>query len=233
MSFASIIGRRTSVASRPEARYVASGVLIVGAMLLVMRRLAGALVVPLDPGTALAVGLLLTLITMLAAADAAGRFVSITAMAAVCASLTLPGTTPFALVALWIPAVAGGALLLRRESVPVIPEIAGPSRPRLKPPDDRRVRQQMTRTLEANGSDVCRGTARAEFVVGQRTAAIHLAFCPPFAAVPKLEIDVDDDLGATVKIGQALPYAARIDVKLPQPAAAKLDVAVQFTATCS
>jgi hypothetical protein len=232
MSFASIIGRRTSVASRPEARYVASGALIVGAVLLVMRRLAGALTVPLDPGTALALGLLLALITMLTAADAAGRIVSVAAMAAVCAALTLPGTTPFALVGLWIPAVAGVALLLRRESVPAKPEFAGPSRSR-EPAEDRRVRQQLTRTLEPHGDDVCRGKARAEFVVGQRTAAIHLSFCPPFASVPKLEVDVVDDSGATVKVGQALPYAARIDVKLPQPASAKLDVAVQFKATCS
>jgi hypothetical protein len=53
---------------------------------------------------------------------------------------------------------------------------------------------------------------------GQRSANLHLAFCPPFARSPRISVQQREGPAARVKEGQLLPYGARLDLKLAQAA---------------
>lgn len=90
--------------------------------------------------------------------------------------------------------------------------------------------QHISRAYEAEGADVLRGTLRAFLAAGQRTAHVHLAFCPPFARLPQFDFRQSDGPSAHVKLGQLLPYGVRLDVKLDTPADAPATVLLQLTA---
>jgi hypothetical protein len=91
----------------------------------------------------------------------------------------------------------------------------------------------LTRFSDAAGRDVVEGTAVARFAAGQRTASIHLSFCPPFERTPDIACGAAGDVAAEVKVVQSLAYAARFDVKLATPSAVAIDVPVSFSARCS
>jgi hypothetical protein len=76
------------------------------------------------------------------------------------------------------------------------------------------VTQQLTRLRAADGSDVLQGWLRAPLAAGQRTAHLHVAFCPPFATSPRLEFAQTGGPAARIKQGQLLAYGVRLDVKL-------------------
>lgn len=94
-------------------------------------------------------------------------------------------------------------------------------------PPDELVNQSWSRSTAANASDVLRGWTQASFAAGARTASVHLAFCPPFIAVPEVELRQLDGPAARLKVAQLFPYGARIDVKLDgqpaKPAVVKLE----------
>ncbi len=93
--------------------------------------------------------------------------------------------------------------------------------------------QQLTRTRAADGSERLSGWLRAPFLAGQRTASVHVAFCPPFAAVPELSVEQVDGPPARVKTAQLLPQGARLDLKLASAAEEPHDVALEFSALAS
>jgi len=143
----------------------------------------------------------------------------------------------------WTPVVRAGAIRLRRntqlaepalrrgESLPAHKPIESGTRPRkAAAPLDPHVWQQTSRADEADGADVLRGTLRAFLAVGQRTAHVHLAFCPPFARLPQFDYRQTDGPAARVKLGQLLPYGVRLDVKLDEPAEASSTVLLELTA---
>ncbi|MEN6407380.1 MAG: hypothetical protein ABFC77_13035 [Thermoguttaceae bacterium] len=96
------------------------------------------------------------------------------------------------------------------------------------PPSD--VTQQLTRCQTVDGADQFSGWLRARFAAGQRTAGVHVAFCPPFAAMPELEAEQIDGPDARIKTSQLWPYGARLDIKLSAPAEEPTDVLLQFLA---
>ena len=60
-----------------------------------------------------------------------------------------------------------------------------------------------------------------------------MAFCPPFAATPELEVEQLDGPEARIKTAQLLPYGARLDLKLAAAAEEPTSVLLQFSArTC-
>lgn len=229
MSFASLTAGTSFLPTWSQVRYLATGVLTALALLLLARRTAGALVVPLSTTTSLACGFALGALVLLAEwiPTPVPRGSERARLAALAAAVLLPSASAAALVAkfVWVPAVAISAWLRRGDGVLQAPVPSTPEQ-------TSRVRQQWTRTLEADGRDVCRGSARAEFAAGQRIAAIHLAFCPPFAATPQFEATAAES-DVAVKVGQVLPYAARIEVKLSESTPAGRDVVVAFTAASS
>ena len=92
----------------------------------------------------------------------------------------------------------------------------------------RGVLQQMTRRREEQG-EVIEGWLCVEFLPQQRHAAAHVAICPPLARTPVCYGEPADGLPAQVKVGQALPYGVRFEVKLDQPAEEAGSVTVEFS----
>lgn len=227
MSFASLTAGNSAASTWTQVRYAATGTLVSLALLLLARQLAGALVAPLSPVMSLACGFVLGALVLIGEWHPTlgpGRGTHLPRIPAALAAALLPTASTTALLAkfAWVPAIAiASRLRLGGEGL-------APQRPAVEKPS--RVRQQLTRTLEADGRDVCRGSARAEFAVGRRSASIHLAFCPPFATLPQLEA-ATEQMDATAKVAQVLPYAARIEVKLSAAAADRRDVIVSFTAS--
>lgn len=100
--------------------------------------------------------------------------------------------------------------------------------PLATPPHD--VLQQLTRSQAADGREDLSGWLRAPFSPGQRTASVHVAFCPPFAQTPELAVEQLDGPLLRIKTGQLLPHGARLDLKLAARAEQPLSVLLQFSA---
>ena len=98
------------------------------------------------------------------------------------------------------------------------------------PGDD--VLQQLTRSLARDGSEQISGWLRAPFLPDQRTASVHVAFCPPFVATPELSVEQLDGPPARIKTAQVLPHGARLDLKLAATADEAATVLLQFSARC-
>jgi hypothetical protein len=94
-----------------------------------------------------------------------------------------------------------------------------------------RTGQCIERVQTASGCDRLVGTFMAYFAPGQTTAYIHVAFCPPFAAVPRVEHRQTGGPAARVKVGQVLPHGIRFDVKLIDPEAAPGQLVLEVRAT--
>ena len=76
------------------------------------------------------------------------------------------------------------------------------------------VLQQLTRSRTATGCEVISGWLRVPVAVGQRSASVHVAFCPPFARTPKTSAEQLGGPDARIKMVQLLPYGVRFDLKL-------------------
>ncbi|MBU4272478.1 MAG: hypothetical protein KKE86_01925 [Planctomycetes bacterium] len=228
------------------------------------RRLAGALVNPLEPAALLTAG---ALTAGAAAAVRAGwppRTLSrsalvamlVTSLSAVVllAALCLPGTPPA-----WVAGV--GLLLAAEESWAWVgyfrcrrgrtrPEFSGrrhvgpewadkadvPSAAKRSiaafnamPAEE--VTQQLIRSRAADGTETLSGWLRTFFAAGQRTGSIHVAFCPPLDALPKVAVEQIDGPEARIRTAQALPYGVRLDLKLAVAAREPTGVLLQFSAT--
>jgi len=93
------------------------------------------------------------------------------------------------------------------------------------------VTQQFVRSRSAQRGDVFSGWLRVEIPARGRSTNVHVAFCPPFARVPAIEVrQVDGPLGR-IKTVQALPYGARLDFKLTQPSEQPTTVLLRFVAS--
>lgn len=221
-----------------------SSLLYLTAALLVARRFAGALSEPLDTAqlalaacgfvaATLSIRLLREGSTAGQAGSAPIRFlIAASPTAAVIAagiSLSLPGTSAAGLAAFWTITLTAEAFHLFRLTLKTGLSRPCPAIVAAKTPD-KRITQQLVRSLDADGVDTINGILTAEFLPGQRIAIVHVAFCPPLAAPPTIEVSQTDGPPARVKTVQILPYGARFDIKLAQDAAAPTAVALQFSA---
>jgi hypothetical protein len=98
-----------------------------------------------------------------------------------------------------------------------------------EPPADE-VTQQLTRSRTAEGSEVLSGWLRVAMAPGQRSANVHLAFCPPFLRTPRVTVEQVGGPEARIKKVQELPYGARFDLKLAVLSEEAATVLLQFTA---
>jgi hypothetical protein len=180
------------------------------------------------------------------------------AVLAVGAALSLRGTSTWGLVAFWAmlvgeelwvwrpvgwrspPGAPEARLLSRLAGVGAAERPAGchwrdasATRPPAAvsdglPGDD--VLQQLTRSQAPDGSEQLSGWLRAPFAEGQRTATVHLAFCPQFARTPELTVEQLDG-PEILRINQAVfSFGARLDLKLSAPAEGPLGVLLRFAA---
>jgi hypothetical protein len=98
-------------------------------------------------------------------------------------------------------------------------------------PESPQVLQQLTRLRTADGHESIHGTLTAEFSPGERQTTLHVAFCPPFEAIPEVEVNIADDSDATVKLTQLLHHGAQLELRLPEPAEDPLHITIEFSAT--
>jgi hypothetical protein len=172
-------------------------------------------------------------------------------------ALSLPGTSALGLVLLWIPLVCEEAWFWRRagdcrktaareengkrkKQSEFGAPIASWSTPFLRPAGDfpevsaqppaSEVIQQLVRSRMADGSEILAGRLRVPLAAGQRTASVHVAFCPPFARAPEAKIEQIDGPEARIKTAQNLPFGARFDVKLVEPSEEEGSVLLEFRA---
>ena len=248
--------------------------LVLAALLILWRRLAGQLQQPLPVGMLLSCGVVLAgLAGAIRLLWARCRLTSLrmltlalpaAALLLIAASLSLPGHAPGALAAFWaivaVEEAASIGLFYRRSfaSVGRKTRRESPS-PRSERPDqednddeqpERHVRfdppqqpaphfpaadvyQQTTRGKDAQGSDVMSGYARADFVAGQRFAAVHLAFCPPFASQPSVTAHQADGPPVRIKPTQQAAFGARLELKLDVVPSEPTSVVIEFVAQCA
>jgi hypothetical protein len=131
----------------------------------------------------------------------------------------------------WLPVIAADQVL--RQSFfagqgAALKSAASTQAPRF---DEReQVVQQLYRVRDAEGREVIYGTLRADFQAGQRTAVLHVGFCPPLERVPQIEAAPQAGSAATVKVAQALAHGARLDVRLAEDASEECWVWIDLTA---
>jgi hypothetical protein len=229
------------------------GLLCCAVVLVVCRRLAGALHAPASPTTLLAVGILAaSLCAAFRLTPRDGRrwqqrllaAVPTVTLFALGIALSIPGVRLVALVALWGPMLAEeGWAVWRgyhptRRATPTPARVPAPmssvaAAVAVVPPTDADVTQQFVRSRAADGSETLSGWLRLCFAAGQRQTTAHLAFCPPFAQTPTLNVIQVTGPAARVKTAQVLPYGARLEIKLAVPAGQSVALRLQFTARAS
>ncbi len=225
---------------------------VVVVLLLLARRMAGALNQPLGGFSLLAVSgsaILLGLAWRLGW-QARGRQESSLALVApvlpgivlfmlLCA-LSLPGTASWALMLTWLAFLTGEAAwwwtAYSDLKQPVARSFVSP-RSIVEPAEDevetgdgslpQDVFQQITRFRGGEQERVAI-MLRISFAPGQRTAVAHVAFCPPLAGVPELVAEVTDGPSATVAITNPQSYGARLEVRLEEVADEECVVAVEI-----
>lgn len=90
--------------------------------------------------------------------------------------------------------------------------------------------QRMERTRGPQDQDVCWGQVRSQFQLGQRTESIHLAFCPPFTITPQLHFEQIEGPDAAIKATQVLPYGARLEIRLAKTNPQPVQTLLEFSA---
>jgi len=232
-------------------RSAVAALLAVVAVFIASRRLAGALETPLGPFYLLVAGLGLTGLARIAHAPAqANRFraggAPITlALLAIAVSLSVPGSNLLALFGFWA-LIVGEELWVWRSVLPARRTIKGdlPIAPRHAPPPANGalseeieskepaadILQQLTLRATAEGGQELSGWLRMPLAAGQRTGSLHVVFCPSFAQMPRVQAEAVSGPDCRIKAAQVLPYGARLDVKLAEPAGADESVLVWFFA---
>lgn len=119
--------------------------------------------------------------------------------------------------AIWLPTLGADQWLRWRLSAGAKPQV----------PEKDEV-QRVVRTRDDTGQETVVATLRADFVAGQRNATLYLGICPPLAGVP--EISVAPVEGAEVKIVQALPHGAKLDVRLARVATEVASISLHVVA---
>jgi hypothetical protein len=103
-----------------------------------------------------------------------------------------------------------------RSSTVSFPATAQPTK-HTKPAQRRQedVVQQLYRVRNEDGSELIYGTLRADFQTGQRTAVLHVGFCPPLPYLPEIEAEAQSGSEAKLRIVQSLAHGTRLNVRLP------------------
>ncbi len=252
-------GRPLEALAAGSARGVAAamlGLLFAAGATIVSRRLAGALQTPLAPAMLLAAGVMASAAAagvrlgwpLSEAAnsdrrhDRAVMLLTSLAVVGLAAGLCLPGTPAAGIWSLCVLLIGEESWAwmryVRQTSLPPIARFPSPVPRHLLPAaidaetaiprED--VTQQLTRTRAADGVEELSGWLRLCFASGQRTGSIHVAFCPPFATAPELEVEQLDGPEARIKPVQLLSYGARLDLKLAATADEASSVLLQFSA---
>jgi hypothetical protein len=225
--------------------------LVVGlalAGLVAARRMAGALVRPLDLPELAAAGTVAALWkwgadVWIERSGASRRAKALSAAASVaavlaCLLLWLPGTNWAGIALLFVPLAIAEAVrrarLPRRAAVGVAPVAAPETTAAPSTLDEEvmadEVTQQLTRRRDAAGRETIHGLLRANFSRGQRTAVLHVAFCPPLVGDIQCEAEGVEGPPAEVIATQQFAHGVRLEVRLEGPADEACQVLVELLA---
>lgn len=91
--------------------------------------------------------------------------------------------------------------------------------------------QRLERRGLAGGGERIEGLVRVTVPRGARLGWAHVGFCPPFTTTPSVDVATGyDEIEAIVAAAEVLPWGARVEVRLDEPAEQTLDVPVEFAA---
>lgn len=115
-----------------------------------------------------------------------------------------------------------------------IPVATAPS-PMPAPWADGRLVQRLERyertASDGSAAEAAVGRVVARFEEGARTAVVHVGFCPPFNAIPRVTVSTEcDGLEVALSAAEVLPWGVRIEGRLEEPAEAPVDVEVDLVA---
>jgi hypothetical protein len=166
-------------------------------------------------------------------------------------AVSLPGSSSLGLVALWL-SVGGTELglwqLRKNRPVTVAELISGQpqtitSQPIIKssaigadevPVQDHREALTATQKLvyhrAVDGALHVEGWLQARFIAEQRTAIVHVAFCPAFDRAPRVEAELVEGPPAELRPTLVLPWGVRWEIKLDAPATAPTIAKFEFIA---
>lgn len=113
--------------------------------------------------------------------------------------------------------------------------VATPSSPMAAPWTDGRLVQRLERyertASDGSATEAAVGRVVARFEEGARTAVVHVGFCPPFNAMPRVTVSTEcDGLEVALSAAEVLPWGVRIEGRLEEPAEAPVDVEVDLVA---
>jgi len=91
--------------------------------------------------------------------------------------------------------------------------------------------QRFERRILPDGSECVRGRLHVVVPAGARLGAGHVGFCPPLSAAPTVQVSTDyDAVEAIVTAAEVLPWGARIECRLDEPAEEAIRVPVDLSA---
>ena len=156
-------------------------------------------------------------------------------------AVTLPGIAVFAAALVWTAVLLEEAFALwqARRSWKLATQVSNAARGVRRPASDTAssespsgATQSIVRVENADGTETISGTLSARFEAGQRSAAIHVGFCPPLSLDPIVECEQSGGPDADIKPVHILPHGAKFDIRLKRTALEPAIVQLEFHA-CS
>jgi len=147
---------------------------------------------------------------------------------ALAASLLFAGVT----IAAPVATAAGGRRAGRERAVPQQPPAIAP--PSAVAPQAAHCPGHLVQRLERyelDGTDCLRGMLTIAVPQGARSAHAHIAFCPSFKQLPHVEVTTDyDGVEAVVSAAEVVPWGARVECRLDEPAEEAIEISVDLFA---
>ncbi len=111
---------------------------------------------------------------------------------------------------------------------------ARPEGAALASPPNGSLLQRFERLALPDGGECVRGRLFVVVSEGSRSGYAHVGFCPPLASQPTIDVTTDyDGVEAVVSAAEVLPWGARIECRLDEPAEETVEIPVDILATSS
>jgi hypothetical protein len=232
-----------------------SGLAAVSAFFLLERRLAGALTQPLHAGLLVgiaAIALVVATATRLmnrsvpATCRDIARWIITASLPLLAVALSLPLSPAIGLIILWLSIVGAEVQLWRRgggtalrwpprtqsaaagHSMSNEAAVEQSSRPSTLL--DPGAAQQLIYRQADDRTATVEGWLRAQFAPGERTINAHVAFCPAFSSPPQVDVELTGGPECSIRPTLVLPWGARFELKLAEPAVTPSSVTLEFLA---
>ena len=170
--------------------------------------------------------------------------VPVPALLMLAGAISMPGTSPTALVIFWCPLVVTESVWWyvawrcawirppRRATRPPSPDAHPGDVPSdhetadepladlsADDPDDGEwlaegMTQQLSRIDAPDGTQTIAGVLRGQFKPGERSQSLHVAFCPPLATRPEISVTQLAGARSRIKAADVQSYGVRFDVRL-------------------